>query len=42
MVRATIVGFPRLGPMREAKTVIEKYWSGKGDIYQLVLLLISI
>ena len=30
MVKATIVGFPRLGPMREAKTAIESYWNGKG------------
>ena len=29
MVRATIPGFPRIGPQRELKRALEGYWSGK-------------
>ena len=31
MVRSSILGYPRMGPARELKKALEKYWSSQGD-----------
>lgn len=30
-VTVATLGFPRIGPKRELKTALERYWSGKSD-----------
>lgn len=35
MAIATNLGYPRLGPQRELKWALEKYWAGKIDVEEL-------
>ena len=35
-VSVATLGFPRIGPRRELKTALERYWSGKSDRTQLL------
>ncbi len=35
-VRASNLGFPRIGPKRELKKAVENYWAGKSDLEALV------
>jgi 5-methyltetrahydropteroyltriglutamate--homocysteine methyltransferase len=35
-VTVATLGFPRIGPHRELKTALERYWSGKSDVEALL------
>ncbi|MCX7587996.1 5-methyltetrahydropteroyltriglutamate--homocysteine S-methyltransferase [Phenylobacterium sp. 58.2.17] len=37
-VTVATLGFPRIGPRRELKTALERYWSGKSDRAELLAL----
>ncbi len=37
-VTVATLGFPRIGPRRELKTALERYWSGKSDRAELLTL----
>ncbi len=36
MAQSTILGFPRLGPKRELKAVLERFWRGEGSESELL------
>jgi 5-methyltetrahydropteroyltriglutamate--homocysteine methyltransferase len=36
MVKSSILGYPRMGPARELKKALEKYWASQGDERSLV------
>ncbi|HYW83465.1 MAG TPA: hypothetical protein VFB30_09435, partial [Spirochaetia bacterium] len=31
MIRSSILGYPRMGPARELKKALERFWSSEGD-----------